>query len=98
MSPKSPIINSLSALTLHLNPSLVFLIFGIKFHLTEVLEQTGSGFPALNAMGIRLTYLIAFINHYSPRKTKWRWNIGSVQHVSTYVRMFFCHRSSAYNY
>ena len=38
------IINSLSALTLH---SIGFLIFGIKFHFTEVLELPGGGFPAL---------------------------------------------------
>ena len=41
------IINPISANTLHLN-SLVFLIFGIKYHLTEVLEQGGGGFPATN--------------------------------------------------
>ena len=41
------IINSLSALTLPLS-SLHFLIFGIKFLLTEILEQPGGGFSALN--------------------------------------------------
>ena len=45
------IINPISAITLHLN-SLVFLIFGIKYYLTEVLEQPEGGFPALNAMEI----------------------------------------------
>ena len=44
-------INSLSALTLHLN-SIRFLIFGIKFHLTKVLEQPGGGLPALNVIEI----------------------------------------------
>ena len=38
--------------TLHLN-SLDFLIFGIQFHLTQVLEQPGGGFIALNVMEIR---------------------------------------------
>ena len=46
------IINPISAFTLHLN-SLVFLIYGIRYHLTEVLEQPGGGFPALNVMEIR---------------------------------------------
>ena len=45
------IINPISAITLHLN-LLVFEIFGIKYHLTEVLEQTGGGFPAHNVMEI----------------------------------------------
>ena len=45
------IINSSSALTLHLN-LLGFLIFGIKFHLKEVSEQPGSGFSTLNIMEI----------------------------------------------
>ena len=46
------IVNPISAITLHLN-SLVFLIFGIKYHLTEVLEQPRGGFSALNVMEIR---------------------------------------------
>ena len=32
---------------------LVFLIFGIKYCLTEVLAQPGGGIPALNVMAIR---------------------------------------------
>ena len=32
---------------------LVFLIFGIKYCLTEVLDQPGGGTPALNVMAIR---------------------------------------------
>ena len=32
---------------------LVFLIFEIKYCLTEVLEQPGGGTPALNVMAIR---------------------------------------------
>ena len=32
---------------------LVFLIFEIKYCLTEVLEQPGGGSPALNVMAIR---------------------------------------------
>ena len=32
---------------------LVFLIFAIKYCLTEVLEQPGGGTPALNVMEIR---------------------------------------------
>ena len=46
------IINPRSAITLHLN-SLVFLIFGIKYHFMAVQEQPGGGFPALNVMKIR---------------------------------------------
>ena len=45
------IINPISAITLHLN-ALVFVISGIKYHLTEILEQPGGGFPALNVMEI----------------------------------------------
>ena len=37
--------------TLHLN-LLGFLIFGIKFHFTEFLEQLGGRFPMLNVMEI----------------------------------------------
>ena len=46
------IINPISAITLHLN-SLVFLIFEIKYHLREVLEQPEGRITALNAIEIR---------------------------------------------
>ena len=55
------IINPISAITLHLN-ALVFVLFGIKYHLTEVLEQPGGGFPALNVMEIRDRLMLTYVN------------------------------------
>ena len=46
------IINQICFITLY-QIRLVFLIFEIKYCLTEVLEQPGGGTPALNVMAIR---------------------------------------------
>ena len=46
------IINQISIIILH-PIRKVFLIFRIKYCLTEVLEEPGGGTPALNVMAIR---------------------------------------------
>ena len=62
------IINPLSALTLHLN-SLAFLIFGINFHLTEVLEQPSTDFSRLTSWRYVTDVTQKYVNKGHKRET-----------------------------